>query len=180
MGTALDLTDLKTLYQTLGFDQTPDIPLPSANAAAILALEDQTRIALGQDAILVTPLQMALAAASLSAEGVRPSPAFAAAVNTPLEGWVILPSGEKTIAFLPGAVSETTSKLPKSGLPAWETTASAHHDDKTITWYLAGTTPGWRGVPLAMALVLEEDDPVAASQMGTALLDTVLNRPAEE
>jgi cell division protein FtsW (lipid II flippase) len=180
MGTALDLTDLKELYQQLGFDQALDIPLPSAGATDIVALKDQTHIALGQDAILVTPLQMALAAASLSAEGVRPSPAFAAAVNTPLEGWVILPAGEKTTVFQTTSVSNAADKLPMTGLPAWETVASARRDEDTITWYLAGTTPGWRGVPLAIALVLEEDNPQAAIEIGTSVLDTILNRPAEE
>ncbi len=180
MGTALDLTDLKELYQRLGFAQTPDIPLPSAIATGILALEDQTLTALGQDAILVTPLQMALAAASLSADGVRPSPAFAAAVNTPLQGWVILPSGEKTTVFQSAAVSNAADRLPMSGLPAWETVASARLEENTITWYLTGTTPGWAGVPLTLALVLEEDDPLAAREIGAAVLNTILNRPVKE
>ena len=180
LGTALDLNDLKKLYQQLGFDQTLDIPLPSADASSILALEDQAHITLGQDAILVTPLQMALAAASLSAEGVRPSPAFAAAVNTPLEGWVILPFGEKTTIFQRAAVTRAADKLPMTGLPAWETVASARRDEDSITWYLAGTTPGWRGVPLAIALVLEEDNPQAAIEIGTAVINTILNHPAEK
>lgn len=180
MGTALDLNDLKKLYQRLGFDQMPDIPLPSADSTSILELQDQKRIALGQDAISVTPLQMAIAAASFSARGVRPSPAFAAAVNTPQQGWVILPAGKKTTVFQASAVSEAAGKLPMSGLPAWETVASARLEEGMITWYLAGTTPSWRGVPLAMALVLEEDNPEMAVEIGSAVLDTILNRPASE
>ena len=177
MGTALDLTDLKNLYHQIGFDQTPNIPLSVANATGILALEDQTRTAMGQDAILVSPLQMAVAAASLSADGVRPSPAFASAVKTPFDGWVILPSGAKTTAFQSGAVSAAADKLPMYGLPAWETVASARRDENTITWYLAGTTPGWAGVPLTLALVLEEDNPQAAKEIGTTVLNTILNHP---
>ena len=179
LGTALDLKDLKNLYQRLGFTQTPDILLPVAEAGNILQLQDQSRIALGQDAILVSPLQMALAAASISAEGVRPSPAFAAAVNTPLEGWVILPSGDKTVVFQPSAVRKAAEIYAMSDMPAWESIAAAQRDEDTITWYLAGTTPGWQGVPLALAVILEEDDPQAAIEIGSTVLDTILNRPVD-
>lgn len=175
LGNALEWAEVKQLYQRLGFDQTPQLSLPAAEATPLEALQSQKLAALGQDGISVTPLQMALAAASLSAKGIRPSPSFAAAVNTPQQGWVILPSGKTTPVFRTAAVTESAGKLPLTGLPAWETTASAQLEGTTITWYLAGTTPSWRGVPLALALVLEEDNPQLAARIGSAVLDTILH-----
>lgn len=180
LGKALGFNEIRQLYRRLGFDTALKIPLPAAAATPISALTDEKLAAIGQDAIMVSPLQMALAAASLSAKGTRPSPSFSMAVNTPMQGWVILPAGEKSTVFRAASVNEAAGKLPMTGLPAWETVASAQQDGRTITWYLAGTTPGWRGVPLALAVVLEEDDPQLAAEIGSSLLDTILNRPASE
>jgi hypothetical protein len=39
-----------------------------------------------------------------------------------------------------------------------------------LTWYVGGTQPGWGGTPLALALVLEENDPQAAQDIGRQIL----------
>jgi hypothetical protein len=39
-----------------------------------------------------------------------------------------------------------------------------------LTWYVGGTQPGWGGTPLALALVLEENDPQAAQEIGRQIL----------
>ena len=180
LGKALGLAEVSQLYRRLGFNTALNIPLPAAAVTPVTALSDEKLAAIGQDAILVSPLHMALAAASMSAKGIRPAPSFSVAVNTPQQGWVILPVGERSTVFRANAVNEAAGILPMAGLPAWETVASARQNGNTITWYLAGTTPGWRGVPLALAVVLEKDDPQLAAEIGSSLLDTVLNRPATE
>ena len=60
-------------------------------------------------------------------------------------------------------------------LPTWQITAVVPNGpDKTITWYIAGTLPGWGGTPLALAIILESDDPAAAESLGQDMLQTVI------
>ena len=41
---------------------------------------------------------------------------------------------------------------------------------ETVTWYIGGTLPSWRGAPLSLALLLESDDLPAAERIGEAIL----------
>ena len=54
------------------------------------------------------------------------------------------------------------------------TVATARTEQGTITWYLAGTLPNWLGSPLSLALVLEEDNPEAAREIGLNVFRTAL------
>ncbi len=55
--------------------------------------------------------------------------------------------------------------------PIWETLAVAERDTgHPITWYLGGSLPGITDTPLVVAVVLEENDPQLASQIGQQLL----------
>jgi hypothetical protein len=92
--------------------------------------------------LLVSPLQMALAAASLSNGGARPAPRLAAAIDTPQSGWVILPpQTEPVTAFSrngresqPKAGNPRAASLAGDALPGTEWNAHS--------WYLAGNSAG--------------------------------------
>ncbi len=58
-------------YAALGFYDTPELRLPAAAASSP-----------GSE-LRVSPLQMVLAAATLSSDGIRPAPRLAMAVDTP-------------------------------------------------------------------------------------------------
>jgi len=51
--------------------------------------------------------------------------------------------------------------LARSDLPAWESIGIGSSPTTTVSWYLAGTLPDWQGTPLALVVLLEEDDPKA-------------------
>jgi len=177
-GTALDLKailppdKILQLYNTLGFQTEPQIPLPVAKLQAAV-ITDANLAALGQAKISVSPLQMALAAAMLSNDGTRPEPRIAAAINTPQQGWVILPSNPLSKATLAQGTA-AARYLQMNALPTWQVTATALTADKRISWYLAGTIPDWKGTPLAMALLLEEDNPALAQSIGSTVLKSIL------
>jgi membrane peptidoglycan carboxypeptidase len=126
--------------------------------------------------IKVSPLQMALAAATLSNTGVRPAPRIALAVNTPQEGWVVLPAlGEEFAAFSGEAADTAASAFAKPERAYWEWSTAAKSDDETVVWYMGGTLPSWRGSPLSLALLLESDDLAAANRIGEGILDTAVS-----
>jgi cell division protein FtsW (lipid II flippase) len=163
--------DFKDLYHNLGLDQTPDLPIPVANASSIPSINKLDEAAIGQLPINVSPLQMALAAASLSAGGIRPAPKLAISVHTPTQGWVIFPSGSPTPIFPASWAQNTTAQLATNGSPIWQIVATAQSQKNVITWYLAGTDQDWKGSPLALALVLEQNNPALAQKIGSTLLN---------
>ena len=132
--------------------------------SAALGLPDQAT----GERLLVSPLQMALAAASLSNGGVRPAPRLAVAVNTPQSGWVILPPGEQPVSVVSSESAQAASQmLAIPGLPGWQLTARAWDaEGKVYSWYLGGTQLSWPGAPLALAVLIEEDDPLLAVEIG--------------
>jgi membrane peptidoglycan carboxypeptidase len=123
----------------------------------------------------VSPLQMALAAAALTADGLRPAPRLVTDVKTPQAGWVALPDqGSPEQVFPSGVTPPLLESLSSGDQPSWETAARAYNGKQTLTWYIGGTLPGWNGTPLAVVVLLEEDSPDLARDIGQAVLDAAL------
>jgi hypothetical protein len=157
------LTAAEPWYEALGFRTTPELRLPVAIASA------------SKTDLIVSPLQMVLAAATLSHDGILPAPRLAMAVNTPSEGWVVLPSLTQPIkAFPVSSVTATVKGLMITGQPFWQWNGHAVKDNKTYTWSIAGTLPDWQGAPLSIAVLLEKTDLGLAAHISQALLETAI------
>ena len=160
------LKDSQTnLYQALGFYTSPKLDLPVANASD--PVED----------LQISPLQMVLAVAALSNEGIRPPPRLVMAVKTPQQGWVILPPlSDPVQALQPGTITNTINQFLQSDRPIWEFGDSFWDEPEKsdLTWYLAGTRPGWQGTRLGLVLVLEENNIALAREIGQLLMTIAL------
>jgi cell division protein FtsW (lipid II flippase) len=152
--------DTAQLFANLGFYTTPQIRLPVAvSVSAGLPLR-------------LTPLQVALAAAALTHNGLRPAPRLVMAVDTPAQGWVVLPSLSKPVQALPAAsASAFTQSRTVTNQPFWQWSGLAGLGARTVTWSLAGTLPGWQGTPLAVVVLLEDNNPAAAKDIGQAVIE---------
>jgi cell division protein FtsW (lipid II flippase) len=119
-----------------------------------------------------SPLQVALAAAAVSAGGVQPMPQLATAVNMPQTGWVLLSApGEPRRVFSTDQAQEIAARHLANGRQTWQATSLvAPNTDDAATWYLGGTLPGQAGTPYAVALILESQNPVLAARIGQAVL----------
>ncbi len=147
-------------YTALGFYVTPELNLPVAAAST------------PGSALRVSPLQMALAAATLSSDGVRPAPRLVMAVDTPAQGWVILPAlSESVTVFASASAANTAQALMVSGQPFWQWNARVTQANQTFSWSLGGTLPDWQGAPLAVVILLEENDPNRAGVIGQTLFE---------
>jgi cell division protein FtsW (lipid II flippase) len=169
-------TSLLDVFERLGFYEIPALRLPAAVSTAPDALPDpQQHSAIGQADLLISPLQMALAAATLSTDGIRPAPRLVQGVQT-ADGWSDLHSlGSSTQAFAGRSANAAALLLQHEELPIWQSVARAQNaPGQTITWYIAGTQQGWTGTPLSLALLLENDDPSYAIQAGQQLLESIL------
>ncbi|MHC1785336.1 MAG: FtsW/RodA/SpoVE family cell cycle protein [Anaerolineaceae bacterium] len=161
------------LLATAGFYSAPSVPLDSALPDPNLAIIDSIAGVFGSEMIQVSPLQMALAAAALSENGLRPMPRLAMSVNSPIQGWVILPGGDP-VQFLPASGADlAATMLAAKDFPIWEASGGTPASSSgSVSWYLSGTLPSWQGTPLAMALVLEENNPGLAQSIGRQMILT--------
>ncbi len=159
-GNSLSEEALTNLYSKLGFYTTPQIRMPVGFANNF-----------GDINIHVSPLQMAIAAASLSNAGIRPAPRIALAVNTPQQGWIVLPALGATseISSLDMA-KNITLQFASQSHTYWEWTGVAQSNQEFNTWYLAGTLPNWQGTPLALVILIEGDNQPLAQSIGRQLI----------
>jgi len=115
---------------------------------------------------------MSIAAATLSYKGIAPSPRIATAINTPEQGWVVLPALSQPIEVIQAsAANEAALSFIKEGKPYWSHIGQASVDGTNVTWLMAGTLPDWKGTPLVLIVTLEDLDSALAESIGESLLN---------
>jgi hypothetical protein len=175
---------LVSLLEELGFYTAPPFPIETLSSTQPGSIKDAiTYVTGGKDpetgALLqVSPLQMALAASTLSNEGWRPAPRLVMSVKTPQAGWVMVPpTSEPQQVFSPEAANTTANALSDDELSIWQIVSAGNEGvgnsldaNPGYAWFIGGTLPDWGGVPLAVAVLLEENDPQRALDMGQSIL----------
>ncbi len=127
------------------------------------------------ESVRFSPLQVALAAATLSNQGIVPAPRIATAVNTLEQGWVVLPAlGDPKEAIPAQAAEDAASSFIEEGTSYWSYTALGRLASTNVTWLIAGTPPNWQGTPLVMVIVLEESNLGLAKNIGDQLINAAL------
>lgn len=175
---AQDPTQPISILNSFGLYTAPELRMPVAPPSVPAQDPDLDQLAIGQSDLRVSPLQMALAVGSLSARGQRPAPRIALAVNTPQSGWVVLPPlGLPEEAVSRFGAQRTAEMLSQNFQPFWSSIARAHSGEDDVTWYMAATLPEWNGSPLALVVILEEDNPQLARQIGDSLIQQALALP---
>lgn len=164
------------LYEDLGMFTLPDLGRTEQGAITSSILQSPIDVIKGQSEFRVSPLQVVLAAATLSAGGTQPAPQIASALNLPETGWTVFPpSGESSQVFSKLNADSIAFILADDLLPIWQTVATTKNEpDQVITWYLAGTLPTWTGAPFSLVLIIEEDAPETAIAIGQQMMESAL------
>jgi hypothetical protein len=158
--------ELQMLAEAFAFDRAPEIALAVAQPLPISESSE----------LHVSPLQVALACAALSNHGTMPAPRIAAAVDTPEEGWVVLPAlGEPRKAVSASDADEAVQSFIQAGQNYWSHVGLATGDESDVTWFIAGTPPNWQAAPLVVVVALEENNPHLAERIGRELLIDSMN-----
>jgi cell division protein FtsI/penicillin-binding protein 2 len=162
----LSENELQTVSEAFGFDRQPLLqietakPIPTSN----------------ENNLHLSPLQVALAAAALSNQGKVPAPRIAVSVDTPKDGWVVLPTpGMPFEAVQESAAKEAVQSFIPSGKNYWSHIGQASGDESAVTWFLAGTPPNWQATPLVVVVVLEEDNERLVQRIGQEILMDAMN-----
>ncbi len=152
------------LYSALGFFVTPELRLPVAD------------ISIPENTLRVSPLQMVVAAATLSNKGMRPAARLAMAIDIPGQGWVILPAlSNSETAFTSTQAAEAAQTLIVNDHPFWQWTTEESKENQDFSWSLGGTLPDYQGVPLAVVVLLEENNLSWAGLIARNLLTEATN-----
>ena len=178
LGELLGMDTLLGLYERLGLDSTPQIDLEVESAQQAPDLTDPALTALG-DGLRISPLQMALAVSTLSANGVRPAPHLVTGIYSPQDGWTLRPAaGVEASVLDPSSTSAASEALKSADSLYWESVSvfvDPLKPDGALTWYTAGTIQEWAGTPLVLVIMIEGNDPSLVKEIGRALLDSVLH-----
>jgi cell division protein FtsW (lipid II flippase) len=159
-------TDTQKAYDAFGFGKSPQLQFETGGGVANS----------GGNNPHVSPLQAVLAAAAISNHGVVPAARIAMAVDTPQEGWVVLPALGKPFEAVKSAQADDAAKANAvEGQNYWSHIGQAIGKEGPVTWFTAGTLPGWQGTPLAVVVLLEEDNERQAQWIGQELLTGALN-----
>jgi cell division protein FtsW (lipid II flippase) len=153
--------ELASVYRVFGFEHAPLLQIETS----------EPFFASDQADLHVSPLQVALAAAALSNQGTIPAPRIATSVNTPREGWIVLPTlGTPFEAVQASAAKETAQSFIAGGKNYWSHIGRAGTEQSPVTWFIAGTPPDWKATPLVVVVSLEEDNERLAQWIGEELL----------
>jgi len=163
------------LLSSLGFFTAPEIPLLVAQPAQPDEAIPVEQLTTGLAGLTVSPLQMALAASTLSAEGERPVPRLVMALNLPGQGWQTQSIDGKPTPTLTSEQSRAAAiALADPENTHWRALGFAQSaENQLVTWYLAGSLPGSQAAPLALVVLLEENNPQAAQEIGDSLLQSI-------
>ncbi len=172
LGQKLGDKSMLDLFTRLGFYSAPQVNLPQVPSPSAAVITDANAAAIGQQGLTLSPLQMALAAAALSNNGVRPAPHLVAAIHFSQQEWVSMAADSQPVTALSGSAATSAAEaLAIQDLPSWESVGSAlSGENQKITWFVGGSLPTWKGTPLALAVVIEEDAPAQALQIGEGIL----------
>lgn len=167
------------LLKNLGFYTVPEIGLEAfSNALPARWPEDAAKNEaemLGSGQLLISPLQMARAAATLTNGGSLPALSLATGFNT-ANGWELLPPETSAGTGLPPEGAQQAARLlALPEMDIWEATGLAPLGEaRQAAWYLAGSLPESGAAKRVVVILLEDADANSALQAGRAVLSAVL------
>ncbi len=172
-------TQVLDLYKKVGFTTLPDVPLQQAAPAQVDKIERLNDVALGISGVSVSPLQLVSAAAALSNDGKLPTPVLPIAVDIKDQGWVIFERNNPVSVLPQDKTRQTVDALSSRSYPVWQAIGHAYPPTGTITWFAAGTNRSWQGSPVALVILLEEDNSLAVSEMGETMIKSIISHHAQ-
>ncbi|MEK6223079.1 MAG: FtsW/RodA/SpoVE family cell cycle protein [Chloroflexota bacterium] len=172
LGLALGEEKLHQLFIDFGFYTAPNLRLPTTTQPPQSSVPTPATAAVGQADLRINPLQLSIAAAVLSNSGQIPAPQILYQVHTPENGWInISPLGTSQGIIPTQNATRTAFILADENLMYWEASAIAYNSpDKALSWYMAGTLPNTSLPPYVVVVLLEEDNPEKAIEIGQTLL----------
>jgi cell division protein FtsW (lipid II flippase) len=170
---SFSVEEISQVIEKYGLSSLPEFILPQAAIDSRPTPGEPESLIFGEDQLRASPLQIALAASAITNGSFVPTPLLAVSYRSP-EGWIYFPHGRNDGKFDPSAGS-IRNMLSSDDYPGWEASGRSKSSQGTFSWFIGGTAADWEGIPLALALLMEEDAPLDARRIGTGLLTAATN-----
>lgn len=171
IGQQLGPAALNQLLTDLRLYEAPALGLPTTASPFTETVSDSSLSALGQDALTVTPLHVALLMAAIAHNGVMPVPQIIQAVEASPGQWEPMPPGDHPIAVFTAEAAEAVKALMPDGHSAIALTGT-DQNRTTLAWF-SGLAP-IENPRYAVVVLLEDGDAQQAQAIGQRVLEEVL------
>jgi len=170
------ISDTIDLYHETGLFKPLQLPLESSQAVEVEEIKDYSSLYTGKAGILVSPLQVAIMASTLSNDGRVITPQIAMAYKRPENDWSLINISDNPIILTNFESEKAVSHLTNGSFPGWQLSSLATHEEASIAWYLAGTPSNWLGTPITLVIALENGSPLDARTIGQELFDLATSK----
>jgi penicillin-binding protein A len=152
------------------FDRDPAMELPTANVPALAFPTDPVRVQIelnGQGAVLVSPIQLALAFSSIAAGGMAPAPRLVAGLESPA-GWIVPDPISHPVAMVSAETAGRVRELLlQTGIGSEWFGCNQTRTEGGISWYAGFQTAGDDPIVVVVAV---EGFPADAIEIGRYFL----------
>jgi len=165
LGQRLGARALDQLFKDFRFYEAPAIVIPTTAAPHLETTSQVPLAAVGQGALNLTPLHLALAAAAIARGGELPAPRLVIAEQQPDGDWQPFASLSHPIAALAPEYADQVKALIAEGHQALALTGQ---EGQSLAWY-SGFAP-LDEARYAIAVLLEDGSPQEAAKIGREVL----------
>jgi len=141
----------------------------SGQAVQVQDILNYTALYSGEAGILVSPVQVAVAASTLSNNGRVVTPQIAMAYKKPEDDWSLIDIGAEPLVIPDFEAGMAVDMLTHGNFPGWELSSFATYQEAKIAWYIAGTPANWLGTPVTLVIALEDGSALDARRIGREL-----------
>jgi cell division protein FtsI/penicillin-binding protein 2 len=174
LGASLGADGLQRVFAAFHLTTPPELGIPTtaATEAGVVAPGTETAAAVGQQALTVTPLHLALATAALARGGLLPAPQLVLATQAPDGTWQPTEKVRPPEQVISAEAADLVRDLLAHGYAA---TALTGTKGQALAWYLAfGPQTDARFV---VVVLLEGGQVADAAGLGQRLLASALAKP---
>ncbi|MBK8988948.1 MAG: hypothetical protein IPM39_23235 [Chloroflexi bacterium] len=171
----VDQADVAAALSAFGLTERPQLPLNTETAVST-PISSTTLALIGQDTLVVTPLQVAVAWAGLAGDGRLPALQIVSDIQDENGNWLAEPPAEPTRET---AVPSEIARRLRQTLPTGPTGASfsvlvlSGPDGSTNAWYL-GLAPAANPAYAVVVVLENSSDLTAVEQIGQEMLTAVV------
>jgi cell division protein FtsW (lipid II flippase) len=167
--------EINAYYQQLGLLTQPDLSIAENGPELSTKTTNLNQLNNQNSAFLVSPLQMAIAYATLSNGGKIVTPRLATAYRYAENDWTLFPTENLSSTAPSIDAIQTGSALTGASIPGWQVTSLALTDSGRLDWFIAGTQPDWKGTPIVIVVALEDSSPQTVEYIGREMFNSTVN-----
>ena len=170
----LEAADLAAIFAAFDLTAQPQLPL-NTDTAVSTPISSTTLALIGQDTLIVTPLQVGVAWAALADNGRLPALQLVESVQAEDGGWLAAqpPAREPKTAVRPETAGQIRQALPgDEDIQAYSTLVLSGPDGSTNSWYL-GLAPGSSPAYVVVVVLENSRELGSVERIGREMLTAV-------